>query len=71
MILFFFSLGNKASQWERNIPSEFVNKWELCKKEFLSKFFPKKKTARFRSDINYFQKSSQESLSDAWERLKG
>lgn len=45
MILFPFSLGNKASQWERNIPSELVTNWDQWKKEFLSKFFPKQKAA--------------------------
>ena len=32
MILFPFSLGNKASQWEKNVPSDAVSTWDNMKK---------------------------------------
>ncbi|KAL1209278.1 hypothetical protein V5N11_035343 [Cardamine amara subsp. amara] len=41
MILFRFSLRNKASQCEKNMALELVSTWDLYKKPFLTKFFPK------------------------------
>ncbi|KAG7556907.1 Zinc finger CCHC-type superfamily, partial [Arabidopsis suecica] len=71
LILFPFSLGEKASQWERALPSHFVNSWDDCKKIFLLKFYSRQKTVQIRNDIMGFKQGVYESFHEAWGRLKG
>ena len=65
--------------------SHKVSTWADVKTEFLKQFFPKQKTARFRIEIQSFKQKTarfrieiqsfkqkgDETLSEAWERLKG
>ena len=67
--LFPFSLLGKAKQWfyaDRNA----VDTWEKCSAAFLAKFFPLGKTSALRNKISSFQQQSDETISEAWERLQ-
>ncbi|XP_013624416.1 PREDICTED: uncharacterized protein LOC106330506 [Brassica oleracea var. oleracea] len=69
--LFPFSLGDKAHQWEKTLPSATVTTWDECKRAFLDKFFSTSRTAKIRNEIYGFQQKSLERFSEAWERFKG
>ena len=68
--LFPFSLGDKASHWERALPQGSITTWEDCKKAFLLKFFSMSRTAKFKNEISSFTQRTNESFSEAWERFK-
>ncbi|XP_059290141.1 uncharacterized protein LOC132043695, partial [Lycium ferocissimum] len=69
--LFPFSLGDKARQWEKSLPSDSITTWEDCKKAFLEKFFSTSRTAKLRNEISSFQQKNLEGFSEAWERFNG
>ncbi|XP_056857116.1 uncharacterized protein LOC130506482 [Raphanus sativus] len=69
--LFPFSLGDKARQWEKSLPSDSITTWDECKEVFLDKFFSISRTAKIRNEISGFQQRNLESFSEAWERFKG
>ncbi|WZZ16718.1 hypothetical protein YC2023_109807 [Brassica napus] len=69
--LFPFSLGDKARQWEKSLPSDSITTWDDCKKAFLEKFFSTSRTAKLRNEISSFQQKNLEGFSEAWERFKG
>ncbi|XP_056843130.1 uncharacterized protein LOC130495687 [Raphanus sativus] len=69
--LFPFSLGDKAHQWEKTLPSDSITTWDDCKRAFLDKFFSAYRTAKIRNEISTFQQKNLESFSEAWERFKG
>uniref|UniRef100_A0A1J3H0M1 Retrotransposon gag domain-containing protein n=1 Tax=Noccaea caerulescens TaxID=107243 RepID=A0A1J3H0M1_NOCCA len=71
LILFPFSLGEKAKKWERAIPSDLVSSWDDCKRVFLSRFYPTQRTHQMRSSILSFKQGSHETFHEAWERLRG
>uniref|UniRef100_A0A1J3HSD7 Retrotransposon gag domain-containing protein n=1 Tax=Noccaea caerulescens TaxID=107243 RepID=A0A1J3HSD7_NOCCA len=68
--LFPLSLGEKAHQWEKNLPHKSITTWNDCKKAFLAKFFSTGRTAKIRSDIWSFHQKNGETFSEAWERFK-
>ncbi|KAL1223404.1 hypothetical protein V5N11_003467 [Cardamine amara subsp. amara] len=68
--LFPFSLGDKASQWERALPQNSITTWDDCKKAFLLKFFSNSRTTKLKNDISSFTQRNNESFSEAWERFK-
>ncbi|XP_024013094.1 RNA polymerase II degradation factor 1-like [Eutrema salsugineum] len=63
-----FSLGDKAHQWEKNLPRGSIQTWEQCKLAFLSKFFSTSRTAKLRNQISSFKKHNNEIFGEAWER---
>ncbi|XP_056857893.1 uncharacterized protein LOC130507199, partial [Raphanus sativus] len=69
--LFPFSLGDKAHQWEKTLPSDSITTWDDCKRAFLENFFSAYRTAKIRNEISTFQQKNLESFSEAWERFKG
>ncbi|WZZ24067.1 hypothetical protein YC2023_007468 [Brassica napus] len=69
--LFPFSLGDKARQWEKSLPSHSITTWDECKRAFLEKFFSSSRTAKLRNEISSFQQKNLEGFSEAWERFKG
>ncbi|XP_056845060.1 uncharacterized protein LOC130496730 [Raphanus sativus] len=69
--LFPFSLGDKARQWEKSLPSDSITTWDDCKRAFLEKFFSTSRTAKLRNEISSFQQKNLEGFSEAWERFKG
>ena len=63
--LFPFSLGDKARQWEKSLPSDSITTWDDCKKAFLEKFFSTSRTAKLRNEISSFQQKGLEGFSEA------
>ncbi|XP_024007303.1 chromatin modification-related protein eaf-1-like [Eutrema salsugineum] len=66
--LFPFSLGDKAHQWEMNLPRGTIETWEKCKLAFLSKLFSTSRAAKLRNQISSFTQHTNESFGEAWER---
>ncbi|GKD35438.1 reverse transcriptase domain-containing protein [Tanacetum coccineum] len=64
------SLAGAASHWLRNKPSGSITTWEDLKTKFLSKYCPPASTAKKMEEIKNFQKESDETLYQAWERFK-
>ena len=69
--LFPFSLGDKAHQWEKSLPSDSITTWDECKKAFLIKFFSTSRTAKLRNEISGFQQKNLEGFGEAYERFRG
>jgi hypothetical protein len=67
--LFPFSLLGKAKQWLYS-NKEAVSTWEKCSNAFLAKFFPFGKTNALRNKISGFQQLTDETITEAWERLQ-
>jgi hypothetical protein len=67
--LFPFSLLGRAKQWFY-ANKTVVDTWDKCAKAFLTKFFPTAKTNALHGKISSFQQASNESISEAWGRLK-
>ena len=61
--LFPFSLGDKARQWEKSLPSHSITTWDECKRAFLEKFFSSSRTAKLRNEISSFQQKNLEGFS--------
>ncbi|XP_024006545.1 uncharacterized protein LOC112083052 [Eutrema salsugineum] len=68
--LFPFSLGDKARQWERNLPVGSIQTWEKSKEAFLANFFSTSRTAKLRNRISSFTQHSNETFGEAWERFR-
>ncbi|XP_013632486.1 PREDICTED: uncharacterized protein LOC106337933 [Brassica oleracea var. oleracea] len=66
LMLFPFSLGDKAHQWEKTLPSDTFTTWEECKRAFLDKFFSTSRTAKIRNEISGFQQKGLESFKGYW-----
>jgi hypothetical protein len=47
-----------------------VSTWENCSNAFLAKFFPLGKTNALRNKISRFQQLTDETITEAWERLQ-
>jgi len=70
LLLFPFSLRDRASDWlQHEEPNSFTT-WETLSKAFLSKYFSPDKTAKLRNDITSFAQREGEFLYKAWERFK-
>jgi hypothetical protein len=67
LCLFPFSLLGKAKQWFYS-NKEAVSTWEKCSTTFLAKFFPLGNTNALRNKIYRFQKCTDETIIEAWER---
>nr|XP_018475424.1 PREDICTED: uncharacterized protein LOC108846717 [Raphanus sativus] len=63
--LFPFSLGDKARQWEKSLPSDSITTWDDCKRAFLEKFFSTLRTAKLRNEISSFQQKNFRRLQGA------
>jgi len=72
MILFPFSLDGDARDWITDLDKETlgINTWDKLALAFYQKYYPTEKTSRLRTQITSFEQTSQESLTDAWERFK-
>ncbi|GJR30490.1 pyruvate dehydrogenase (acetyl-transferring) kinase, mitochondrial [Tanacetum coccineum] len=68
--VFPMSLTGAANRWLRNKPAGSIDTWETLKKKFLSKYCPPARTAKKMEEINNFQQEPDETLYQAWERLK-
>ncbi|XP_062089489.1 uncharacterized protein LOC133796024 [Humulus lupulus] len=70
LILFRFSLWDRAKSWLNSIQANSITTWEALALKFLAKFFPPSKAAKLRGEINNFSQFDGQSLYDAWERFK-
>ncbi|GJY82056.1 hypothetical protein Tco_0913667 [Tanacetum coccineum] len=68
--VFPMSLTGAANRWLRNKPAGSIDTWETLKNKFLSKYCPPALTAKKMEEINNFQQEPDETLYQAWERLK-
>lgn len=68
--LFPFSLRDKTKSWLMTQPYKSITTWEDLQKKFLDKFFPPSKSAKLRSEINFFYQQDGKTLYEAWERFK-
>ncbi|GKE02324.1 hypothetical protein Tco_1390307 [Tanacetum coccineum] len=64
------SLTGAASRWLKNEPTSSITTWDGLKTKFLNKYYPPARTAKKMEEINNFQQKQDESLYQAWERLK-
>jgi hypothetical protein len=64
-----FSLLGKAKQWFYS-NKKAVSTWEKCSVAFLAKFFPLGKTNVLQNKISGFQELTDETITEAWERLQ-
>ncbi|XP_074579553.1 uncharacterized protein LOC141836046 [Curcuma longa] len=71
LILFRFSLRDKAKDWYHSLPPNCIHSWEQCEKLFLNKFYPPSKTAHMRNLISSFTQMDGETLYEAWDRFQG
>ncbi|GJZ04347.1 retrovirus-related pol polyprotein from transposon TNT 1-94 [Tanacetum coccineum] len=67
---FHISLTGAAIRWLRNEPTSSITTWDGLKTKFLNKYCPPARTAKKMEEINNFQQEPDESLYQAWERLK-
>ncbi|XP_042460369.1 uncharacterized protein LOC122043868 [Zingiber officinale] len=70
LLLFGFSLKDRAKQWLNSLPANSISSWEQCEQKFLDKFYPPSKTAHMRNLIDNFKQIDSESLFEAWDRFK-
>ncbi|XP_042460577.1 uncharacterized protein LOC122044102 [Zingiber officinale] len=70
LLLFRFSLKDRAKQWLNSLPANSISSWEQCEQKFLDKFYPPSKTAHMRNLITSFKQIDSESLFEAWDRFK-
>ncbi|XP_074570572.1 uncharacterized protein LOC141827240 [Curcuma longa] len=71
LMLFRFSLRDRAKSWYYSLPPNSITTWEQCEQVFLNKFYPPSKTAHMRNMISSFMQIDGESLFEAWDRFKG
>ncbi|GKB62508.1 reverse transcriptase domain-containing protein [Tanacetum coccineum] len=64
------SLTRVVSRWLRNKPSGSITNWEDLKIKFIGKYCLPSHTAKKMEEINNFQQEPDETLYQAWERLK-
>jgi hypothetical protein len=67
--LFKVSLLGKAKQWFYS-NKEVLSTWEKCSNAFLAKFFSLGKTNALWNKISGFQQLTDETITEAWERLQ-
>ena len=68
-VLFPLPLTGREKQWFYTNKSS-VDTWNNCVKTFLAKFFTMGKTNALCERISNFQQTSNESIPEAWERIK-
>ncbi|GJX94763.1 reverse transcriptase domain-containing protein [Tanacetum coccineum] len=70
LLIFPFSLCDKAKTWFNKLNKESITSWEQMRKAFINKFFPPSLFNRLLLEIRSFSQLVCESLTDAWLRLK-
>ncbi|XP_071728225.1 uncharacterized protein [Rutidosis leptorrhynchoides] len=65
-----FTLQGDANVWLRNLPSDSIRSFQDLTEAFINHFFPPLKAERLRMEINGFTQRNDESLYDAWIRIK-
>ncbi|GJS95231.1 reverse transcriptase domain-containing protein [Tanacetum coccineum] len=70
LLIFPFSLCDKAKIWFNKLNEESITSWEQMRKAFINKFFPPSSFNRLLLEIKSFSQLVCESLTKAWLRLK-
>ncbi|GKA62238.1 reverse transcriptase domain-containing protein [Tanacetum coccineum] len=70
LLIFPFSLYDKAKTWFNELNEESITSWEQMRKAFINRFFPPSLFNRLLLEIINFSQLVCESLTDAWLRLK-
>ncbi|GJZ21504.1 reverse transcriptase domain-containing protein [Tanacetum coccineum] len=70
LLIFHFSLCDKAKTWLNELNKESITSWEQMRKAFINKFFPPSLYNRLLFEIRSFSQNVCESLTDTWLRLK-
>ncbi|QHO50022.1 Retrotransposon gag protein [Arachis hypogaea] len=70
LLLFPFSLRDKAIQWLETFPKESINTWDNLVSKFLAKFYPSQRIIRLKTEVQTFTQMDAENLYEAWERYK-
>ena len=70
MVLFPFSLKEKAKIWFHLLNSNSIFTWEDMRNEFLNKFFPPARTNALMRVIQIFFEKQGEPFAIVWERYK-
>ncbi|GKC76339.1 reverse transcriptase domain-containing protein [Tanacetum coccineum] len=69
LLIFPFSLCDKAKTWFNELSEESITSWEQTRKTFINKFFPPSLFNRLLLEIRNFSQNICESLTDTWLRL--
>ncbi|XP_057723830.1 uncharacterized protein LOC130939770 [Arachis stenosperma] len=70
LLLFPFSLRDKATKWLESFPKESLTTWEDVVNKFLARFYPPQRINRLRAEVQTFRQLDGETLYEAWERFK-
>ncbi|GJY94889.1 reverse transcriptase domain-containing protein [Tanacetum coccineum] len=70
LLIFPFSLFDKAKTWFNKLNDESITLWEQMRKVFINRFFPHSLFNRLLLEIRNFSQNICESLTEAWLRLK-
>ncbi|GJT00987.1 reverse transcriptase domain-containing protein [Tanacetum coccineum] len=70
LLIFPFSLCDKAKTWFNKLNEETITSWEQMRKAFINKFFPHSLFNHLLLEIRSFSQLVCESLTEAWLRLK-
>ena len=70
LMLFPFSLRDKATQWLESFPRDSINNWDDLATKFLAKFYPPQRIIRLKAEVQTFTQMEAEPIHEAWERYK-
>ncbi|XP_043725789.1 uncharacterized protein LOC122672368 [Telopea speciosissima] len=70
LIVFPFSLKDKAKQWLNSLDAVVITTWAQIQQAFLKKHFPIGQTNHIRQAITSFSQIDGEQFHETWERLK-
>ena len=70
LILFPFSLQDRAKIWFSSLPRNSIDSWNKCKDAFITKCFPPAKNISLRTQIINFKQLEHEHVAQSWERMK-
>ncbi|CAH9113857.1 unnamed protein product [Cuscuta europaea] len=71
LILFPFSLRDKAVRWLNAFPPGHFTTWNALHHAFMHEYFPPSTVAKIRASIQNFRQATMETLNEAWDRYKG
>ncbi|KAL4342292.1 hypothetical protein GQ457_08G035120 [Hibiscus cannabinus] len=70
LMMFPYSLRDKARAWFNSIPSRSVESWDDLCRNFIIRYSSTVLTDKLRNDITSFRQTDDESMYEAWDRYK-
>ena len=70
LILFPFSLMDRAKRWFTSLPPNSINTWQELYNAFFNKYFPPAKVLKIRNEINSFYQRDDKGFYECWDRFK-